>query len=262
VLQLRFSRIQFTPDVMPSDLLGTHVIMETPQGRRTFEFQQGPIFANMVLADQINRGTPKTQSALLQAMEGEAISVATETFHLPQPFFVLGTQNPLEMEGTFPLPEPEIDRFFFKLVMKTPTCEEIEAIIERTTEGTPPETRVIADGKRLLEMRGIAREIAIPAGARRWAAMLVSATHPDFPQAPEKVRRYVRYGASPRAAQALVLGAKVHAAAAGRAEVSKDDMLAVVAPALRHRILLNFEGQAENIRTDDLIDNILKSAKA
>ena len=259
ILQLRFSRIQFTPDLTPSDLLGTFVVMETAVGRRTFEFQQGPIFSNLVLADQINRGLPKTQAALLQAMEGEEINVSTETFHLPQPFFVVGTQNPLEMEGTFPLPEPEIDRFFFKLVVKGPSVDEIDAILQRTTESAPAELRVVVDGKRLLEMRQIAGKVSLAAPARRWVASLVAATHPDFPKAPEDIKRYVRYGASPRAAQSLVIAAKVRAAANGRNEVAKEDIAAVIAPALRHRILLNFEGQAENIRSEVLIDSIVKS---
>ena len=258
ILQLRFSRIQFTPDLTPSDLLGTFVVMETAAGRRTFEFQQGPIFSNLLLADQINRGLPKTQSALLQAMEGQQINVSTETFHLPQPFFVVGTQNPLEMEGTFPLPEPEIDRFFFKLVIKGPTVEELDAILERTTDSAPPELLTVVDGKRLLEMRQIAGKVTLAAPARRWVASLVAATHPDFPQATDAVKRYVRYGASPRAAQSLVLAAKVRAAANGRVEVAKEDFAATIAPALRHRILLNFEGQAENIRAETLIDSILK----
>ena len=262
VLQLRFSRIQFTPDLTPSDLLGTFVVMETAAGRRTFEFQQGPIFSNLVLADQINRGLPKTQSALLQAMEGEEISVSTETFHLPQPFFVVGTQNPLEMEGTFPLPEPEIDRFFFKLVMKAPSIEELDAILERTTGSAAAELITVVDGKRLLEMRQIAAKVVLAAPARRWVASLVAATHPSFPQATDDVKRYVRYGASPRAAQAMVVAAKVHAAANGRTEVSREDFIATIAPALRHRILLNFEGQAENVRPESLIDSILKSMKA
>ncbi|MEI8375576.1 MAG: MoxR family ATPase [Planctomycetota bacterium] len=259
ILQLRFSRIQFTPDLTPSDLLGTFVVMETAVGRRTFEFQQGPIFSNLVLADQINRGLPKTQAALLQAMEGEEINVSTETFHLPQPFFVVGTQNPLEMEGTFPLPEPEIDRFFFKLVVKGPSVDEIDAILQRTTESAPAELRAVVDGKRLLEMRQIAGKVSLAAPARRWVASLVAATHPDFPKAPEDIKRYVRYGASPRAAQSLVIAAKVRAAANGRNEVAKEDIAAVIAPALRHRILLNFEGQAENIRSEVLIDSIVKS---
>jgi len=259
ILQLRFSRIQFTPDLTPSDLLGTFVVMETAAGRRTFEFQQGPIFSNLVLADQINRGLPKTQSALLQAMEGDEINVSTETFHLPQPFFVVGTQNPLEMDGTFPLPEPEIDRFMFKLVMKGPSVDELAAILERNTEGPPAELRTVVDGKRLLEMREIAGKVRLAGTGRHWVASLIAATHPDFPQAPESVKRYVRYGASPRAAQSLVLAAKVRAAANGRTDVAKEDLAATIAPVLRHRILLNFEGQAENIRPESLIESIVKS---
>ncbi len=262
VLQLRFSRIQFTPDLTPSDLLGTFVVMETAAGRRTFEFQQGPIFSNLVLADQINRGLPKTQSALLQAMEGEEINVSTETFHLPQPFFVVGTQNPLEMEGTFPLPEPEIDRFFFKLVMKGPSIEEMDAILERTTQSAAAELNTVVDGKRLLEMRQIAAKVVLAAPAGAGWPRSSPPRIPTFPQAPDDVKRYVRYGASPRAAQAMVVAAKVHAAANGRAEVSREDFAATIAPALRHRILLNFEGQAENIRPESLIDSILKSMKA
>jgi MoxR-like ATPase len=262
VLQLRFSRIQFTPDLTPSDLLGTFVVMETAAGRRTFEFQQGPIFANMVLADQINRGLPKTQSALLQAMEGEQIHVSTETFHLPQPFLVVGTQNPLEMDGTFPLPEPEIDRFFFKLIVKPPTVDQLDTILERTTESPAAELRTVVDGPRLLEMRGIAGRVVLPAPGRRWVASLVAATHPDCPQACDAVKRYVRYGASPRAAQALVVAAKVRAAANGRTEAGKDDLAAVIVPALRHRLLLNFEGQGESIRPETLIDSLLKGMKS
>jgi MoxR-like ATPase len=258
VIQLTFQRIQFTPDLMPTDLLGTYVVMETPQGRRTFEFQHGPIFANLVLADQINRGTPKTQSALLEAMEGEAISVARETFQLPRPFFVMATQNPLDMEGTFPLPEPEIDRFFFKLLVTAPSPEEMETILDRTTAGAPPEVRAIIDGQRLLDLRQTARAVEVAPALRRWAVSLVAATQPDCAQAPEVVRKYVRYGSSVRGAQALVLGAKIRAASEGRAEVGPADLLAVAHPALRHRILLNFEGQAENVRPDRIIDELLK----
>ncbi len=262
ILQLRFSRIQFTPDLTPSDLLGTFVVMENAAGRRTFEFQQGPIFSNLVLADHVNRGLPKTQSALLQAMEGEEIHVSTETFHLPQPFFVVGTQNPLEMEGTFPLPEPEIDRFFFKLVVKGPSVEEIDTILQRTTEDAPAELRAVVDGKRLLEMRQIAAKVSLAAAGRRWVAALVAATHPDSPQASEAVKHYVRYGASPRAAQSLVMAAKVRAAANARTEVAKEDFAATIVPALRHRILLNFEGQAENIRPEAIVESIVKNLKA
>jgi MoxR-like ATPase len=261
VLGLSSNRIQFTPDLMPSDLLGTYVVMETPQGRRTFEFQQGPIFANLIQADHINRGTPKTQSALLQAMEGEVIAMGHEVFHLPQPFFVMATQNPLEMEGTFPLPEPEIDRFFFKLLAPPPTGREIEEILERTTEGLPPETRAVVDGKRLLEMRGIARSVTVDPALRRWVAGLVMATQPGDPSAPEPVRRWVRYGAGARAAQAMVLGAKVLAAADGRGEVAREDIAGLALPALRHRVFLNFEGQAENVQADRLVESVLEAAK-
>lgn len=257
--ELAFQRIQFTPDLMPADLLGTYVVMETPQGRRTFQFHQGPIFANIVLADQINRGMPKTQSALLEAMEGQSITVARETFRLPQPFFVMATQNPLEMEGTFPLPEPQLDRFFFKLLLRPPTIDQLEAILERTTEALPPMLSRIVDGPRLLEMRQIARSVSIPGPLRRAASGLVAATQPDADQAPEIVRRVVRYGCSPRGAQALVLGAKVRAAAEGRREVSPADLRAVAHAALRHRLILNFEGLAEGVQPDAVIDEILET---
>ena len=258
VMQLRYSRIQFTPDLTPSDLMGTFVVMENAAGRRTFEYQQGPIFANLVLADQINRGLPKTQAALLQAMEGDEINVSTETFHLPQPFFVVGTQNPMESDGTFPLPEPEIDRFFFKVVMNGPSAEELDAILERTT-GAPAELQVVIECKRLMEMREIAGNVVLPVPARRWIAALVAATHPQSPKAAEAIKKYVRYGASPRAAQAIVMAAKVRAAACGRTDVAKEDLAAAIAPALRHRLLLNFEGQAENVRPEDLINSIVKN---
>ena len=260
VLDLSFQRIQFTPDLMPSDLLGTYVVMETPQGRRTFEFQQGPIFSNVVLADQINRGMPKTQSALLEAMEGDSVSVARETFHLPKPFVVMATQNPLEMEGTFPLPEPEIDRFFFKLLVAPPSVQQIEEILDRTTEFEPPAVRSIVDGARIIEMHDIARSVRIDAALRRWAISLVTATHPDCEQAPAMVRRFVSYGSSPRGAQALVLGAKVRAAADGRQEVSRADLHATAPAALRHRLILNFEGQAEDVRPEQVIDDVLEAA--
>jgi len=260
VVQLSSKRIQFTPDLMPADLLGTYVVMETPQGRRTFEFQQGPIFSNIVLADQINRGMPKTQSALLEAMEGGTVSVSNETFQLPKPFFVMATQNPLEMEGTFPLPEPEIDRFFFKLLLGPPSESQMDQILQRTTEGEPPIVRKIVDSPRLLDMREIAANVPISPELRRLAVLLTAATQPDHPQAPEIVRRMVRYGASPRGAQALVSGAKVRAAAVGRSQVSAEDLRALAHPALRHRLILNFEGQAENVRPDRLIDEILEAA--
>ncbi len=259
VVQLTFQRIQFTPDLMPADLLGTYVVMETPEGRRTFEFQKGPVFSHIVLADQINRGTPKTQSAMLEAMEGQEITVANETFHLPQPFFVMATQNPLEMEGTFPLPEPEIDRFFVKLLVTSPTPQQVEEILERTTEGEPPVTAKIVDGPRIREMREIARKMAITENVRRKAVALMAATHPDDGRAPSAVHQYVKYGSSPRGAQALALAGKVHAIISGRGEVTEADLKAVALPCLRHRLVLNFEGQAENVHPDAIVGAVVDS---
>jgi len=253
VLEVSFQRIQFTPDLMPADLLGTYVVMETQQGRRTFEFQK------VILADQINRGMPKTQSALLEAMEGDQITVANETFHLPKPFFVMATQNPLEMEGTFPLPEPQLDRFFLKLSIGPPSESQIEEILQRTTEGEPPVVAAVVDGPRILEMRRIARRVPIDAAVRRRAVSLVAATHPDHERATPMVRRYVRYGSSPRGAQALVLAAKVRAIVEGRGEVSVDDLRGLAHAVLRHRLILNFEGQAEDVSPDRVIDELLSS---
>jgi MoxR-like ATPase len=257
VLRISFQRIQFTPDLMPADLIGTYVIMETPQGRRTFEFQKGPLFSNVILADQINRGTPKTQSALLEAMEGAAITVSNETFQLPQPFYVLATQNPLEMEGTFPLPEPQLDRFFCKLLVGPPSVDQIEEIVDRTTGEEPPVVTAVADARRILEMRGLARWTPIDRDLRRLVALLVAATHPDHERAPEAVRRLVRYGSSPRGAQALVLAAKVHALISGRSEVAREDLRAMAPATLRHRLILNYQGQAENVCPDRLIEEVL-----
>lgn len=258
-LDLSFYRVQCTPDLMPTDLIGTYVITETPQGRRTFEFQKGPLFANMVLADQINRTPPKTQAALLEAMEEGAVSVSTETFRLPRPWLVVATQNPLEMEGTFPLPEAQLDRFFFKLLVRAPSCAQMEQILQRTTEPEQPKARKIVDGPRMIEMSELARHIPIADPIRRWAISVAAATHPENDRAPEAVRRLVRYGASPRGAQAMVLGAKVRAVLSGRAYVSCADLRAVAHAALRHRLILNFEGQAENVAPDQLIDGILQA---
>ncbi len=258
-LDLSFQRIQCTPDLMPADVIGTYVVMETPQGRRTFEFQKGPLFANIVLADQINRTTPKTQSALLEAMDEQSITVSTETFSLPRPYFVLATQNPLEMEGTYPLPEAQIDRFFFKLLVAAPDCRQMEEILERTTGASREKVRPAADADQIVEMCQFAREVAIADGIRRWAVALVAATHSEHEQAPEPVRRYVRYGASPRGAQALVVAAKILAILDGRDQVSCADLRIACHAALRHRLIMNFEGQAENVRADDVIDSILES---
>jgi MoxR-like ATPase len=261
-LQLSFQRIQFTPDLMPADLLGTHVVMENAQGRRTFEFQKGPLFSHLILADHINRGLPKTQSALLEAMESGEVTVSNESFELPQPFLLLATQNPMDMEGAFPLPEPELDRFLLKLRSVPPSEEELERILERTTEGELFQARKVLDGRRILEMREIIRKVPVDAGARRLAVALCSASQPDSPRAPEMVRRFVRYGASPRGAQALVRGAKVLAVMAGRPAAAVEDINAVAHPALRHRLLLNYEGQAEGIEPDRLIDALLAAVGA
>lgn len=256
-VEMSFQRIQFTPDLMPSDLLGTYVIMETPQGRRTFDFQKGPIFSQLVLADQINRGTPKTQSALLEAMEGREITVASETFQLPEPFLVVATQNPIEMEATFPLPEPELDRFMLKVTVAPLSVAEIETILDRTTEDIEPVVRKTMDGRRLLEMRSAAASVAIDRELRRRAIVLTQATCPDQSAAPEQVRRFVRYGAGPRGVQSLIVAAKINAAAEGRASVLASDIRTMAHAALRHRVILNVEGQAEGVSADRLIDSVL-----
>jgi MoxR-like ATPase len=259
-LDLSFQRIQCTPDLMPADVIGTYVVMETPQGRRTFEFQKGPLFANLVLADQVNRTTPKTQSALLEAMDEESITVSTETFRLPRPYLVIATQNPLDMEGTYPLPEAQIDRFFFKLVVRSPDCDQMEEILERTAGPERITPRSVLGGERVVEMGQFARTISVAADVRRWCVSVVAATHPDHASAPEIVRQYVRYGASPRAAQAMLLGAKVRAILQGRDCASREDLRAVAPPALRHRLILNFRGQADAVPADDLIEKILANS--
>ena len=257
VLHLTFSRIQFTPDLMPADIVGTNIIQEHTQGGTFFEFQQGPIFANLVLADEINRATPKTQSALLEAMQDVSVSVGRTTYRLEQPFFVLATQNPLEMEGTYPLPEAQLDRFFFKLKVTYPTEEQMHAILERTTQTEQPTVSRIVDGAALLEMRSVARAVPIAKPVQSYAIRLTLGTHPDSPHASAMARRYVRYGASPRASQALVLAGKIHALTRGQAFVSPDDIRAVALPALRHRILLNFEGEADEVSTDAIVQELL-----
>jgi len=257
VLHLTFSRIQFTPDLMPADIVGTNIIQEHTQGGTFFEFQQGPIFANLVLADEINRATPKTQSALLEAMQDVSVSVGRTTYKLEQPFFVLATQNPLEMEGTYPLPEAQLDRFFFKLKVTYPTEEQMHAILERTTQTEQPTVSRIVDGAALLEMRSVARAVPIAKPVQSYAIRLTLGTHPDSPHASAMAKRYVRYGASPRASQALVLAGKIHALTRGQAFVSPDDIRAVALPALRHRILLNFEGEADEVSTDAIVQELL-----
>ncbi len=257
VLHLKFSRIQFTPDLMPADIIGTNVVQENQQGEKFFEFQPGPIFGNIILADEINRATPKTQSALLEAMQEKSVSVGKRTYKLDLPFFVLATQNPLEMEGTYPLPEAQLDRFFFKLKVHYPSIEGLHEILDRTTQPEEPTVERVLDGNQLLEMRKTARAIPIARPVQEYAIHLTLATHPGAPKARQSVERFVRYGASPRGAQALVLGGKIRALLRDRVHVSGEDIRAMVLPALRHRLLLNFEGEAEQIDPDTILQAIL-----
>jgi MoxR-like ATPase len=261
-LELSFSRIQFTPDLMPADIIGTNIIVEDSDGRKHFQFQQGPIFAHILLADEINRATPKTQSALLEGMQEAAATVGGVSRPLPRPFFVLATQNPIEMEGTYPLPEAQLDRFLMKLRVRYPAIEELNTIIDRTTQAQAVSVERVMSGAKVLAFRELIREVPIADHVRALASTMIMATHPLWEQAPEAARRFIRYGASPRGAQALVLGAKVRALTEGRFNVSVDDLRALAAPALRHRIILNFEGEAEGIDTDTLIAQIVESAEA
>ena len=261
-LELSFSRVQFTPDLMPADIIGTNIIVEDAGGRKHFQFQQGPIFAHIVLADEINRATPKTQSALLEGMQEASVTVGGVSRPLPGPFFVLATQNPIEMEGTYPLPEAQLDRFMLKLRVRYPAIEELNAIIDRTTQARPVTVERVMSGERVLGFRELIREVPIADHVRALASTIIMATHPQWEQAPDSARRFIRYGASPRGAQALVLGAKVRALTQGRFNVSVDDLRALATPALRHRIILNFEGEAEGVDTDTLIKQIVDSAEA
>ncbi len=257
VLDLKFSRIQFTPDLMPADITGTDIMQETEKGRR-FVFQAGPIFANLILADEINRATPKTQSAMLEAMQEQAVTIANRTYRLEPPFFVLATQNPLEMEGTYPLPEAQLDRFLFKVDVPFPSAGELITILDRTTGAEQPAAQKAADGQRIIEMGHLALQTPIASHVSDYVARLIVASHPESPTAPEMVRRYVRYGSSPRGAQALIIGAKITALLSGRYNVAFDDVRAVAPASLRHRLLLNFEGLAEGIRPDDVIADLLR----
>jgi len=258
-VDLSFQRIQCTADLMPADILGTYVVMESPQGRRTFEFHKGPLFANLVLADHVNRAAPKTQSALLQAMEEEAITVSTETFPLPRPYLLIATQNPLEMEGTYPLPEAQVDRFLFKVTLRPPTAGEMEAILERTVGSGEIPGRKVLDAPRILAMGRLVRQVPISDEVRRLAVAVVAASQPEAEHAPPLVRQFVRYGSGLRGAQALVLAAKVHALVAGREGVTHEDIRAVALPALRHRLILNYEGVAENASPDAILTQILQT---
>ena len=257
-LSLHFSRIQFTPDLMPSDILGTTVLIETEDGQKHFRFERGPIFANIILADEINRATPKTQSAMLEAMQERSVTIGKETMGLDDPFFVLATQNPLEMDGTYPLPEAQLDRFLFKLMVRFPDLEELHTIMDRTTQRAEPDVGEVVDKARLLQMKMFARDVPVARHVQDYALRLLQATHPEHPDAPDITRRFVRYGSSPRGAQAILMAAKVRSLFDGRFNVSTDDIRKSAHPALRHRIILNFEGEAEGVETDQIIDEIVK----
>jgi len=257
-LHLRFSRIQFTPDLMPADIIGTRVVLQDERERRYFEFQPGPVFSNLVLADEINRATPKTQSALLEAMQEQTVTVAGTEHPLPRPFFVLATQNPLEMDGTYPLPEAQLDRFFMKLNVRYPSFDELSDIVDRTTRSEVLTLEAVLTEDTIWEAQRLVREVPIASHVKNYAIRLVMATHADSPYASDLVQRYVRYGSSPRGVQGLVLAGKVRALFNRRFNVSLDDIRAVAVPCLRHRLILNFEGEAEGIESADLITDLLE----
>jgi len=258
-LSLDFSRIQFTPDLMPADVIGTTVVMEDPEtGRRRFEFRRGPIFAQLVLADEINRATPKTQSALLEAMQERSVTVGGERHDLEMPFFVLATQNPIEQEGTYPLPEAQLDRFLFKLNVGYSDLEELMTIVDRTTGGETPRVSAKMDAAGILEAQRLVRGAIVSPHVKEYAARLVLASHPEGRFAPSSTNRYVRCGASPRAAQALVLGAKVRAVTRGRYHIGYEDIEAVALPVLRHRVLLNFEAEADRVDPDGIVRELVE----
>lgn len=261
VMELSFSRIQFTPDLMPADVVGTNIIVKGENGESRFEFQKGPIFAHLVLADEINRATPKTQSALLEAMQEQTVTVGKSTYSLSQPFLVLATQNPIEMEGTYPLPEAQMDRFLFKLNVKFPTFEELNRIMEVTTTNTEVELHKVVDGEQILQMRKIINEVPIAKAVQEYALKLVLATHPELEGAPEASKKYIRFGASPRAAQAIIRTSRARALMEGRYNVSFEDVKYVAYPALRHRFFLNFDAVADGITTDDLIAELIQAVK-
>jgi MoxR-like ATPase len=257
VLDLSFSRIQFTPDLMPADILGTNLVVENPDGRRSFQFQRGPIFAHLILADEINRATPKTQSALLEAMQEKQVTAAGEVRKLVEPFFVLATQNPIDQEGTYPLPEAQLDRFFFKLLVGYPTAGELTEVLNRTTEASKVTVKRVLDGPTLLELQRLVREVPVASHVKDYAVRLVLATHPKTETALAIANQYLRFGSSPRGAQCLMLASKVRALTQGRFNASFEDVQAAAPAALRHRLILNFEAEAEGITTDHVIRQIL-----
>ena len=261
-VNLKFSRVQFTPDLMPSDIIGTNIITEDEHGKKTFRFQPGPVFANILLADEINRATPKTQSALLEAMQEKHVTVAGATHRVDEPFMVLATQNPLEMEGTYPLPEAQLDRFFFKLRVTYPTADDLHTILDRTTQTDAPQITKVIGADEVLEMRGTVRDVPMTREIQAHAINLVLATHPDNAAAAPLARRFVRYGASPRGVQALILAAKIYALLDGRYHVSRADIDKAALPALRHRLILNFEGEAEGASSEQVLVEILAKPNA
>jgi MoxR-like ATPase len=258
VLDLSFSRVQFTPDLMPSDILGTNLVMETTAGRREFQFQQGPVFAHLILADEINRATPKTQSALLEAMQEHQVTAGGALRPLPEPFFVMATQNPIDQEGTYPLPEAQLDRFFFKILVGYPSAEELSEVLNRTTAGAFAGAEKVLDRETLLELMAVVRQVPVASHVQNYAVRLVLATHPGSETAAPIATQYLRFGSSPRGGQTLLLGAKVRALTQGRFNVSFEDVQAVAPAALRHRLILNFEAEAEAVTTDHVIAQILQ----
>ena len=261
-VDLKFARVQFTPDLMPADITGTNILVEGAGGQKEFKFQPGPVFANIVLADEINRATPKTQSAMLEAMQEHNVTVAGVRHTLQEPFFVLATQNPIEMEGTYPLPEAQLDRFLFKLLVTSPTFEDMSAIVDRTTGLQAPPIQAVMDSATILQMRQLSREVPISPSVREFAIKVVLGTHPDSPHAPAQIKQFVRFGSSPRGAQAVVMTAKIKALLAGRYNVAMEDIASVALPALRHRLIMNFEGEAEGIASDTLVQSILDKARS
>ena len=257
VLDLSFNRIQFTPDLMPADILGTNMVHETDDGKRAFEFQHGPIFAHLVLADEINRATPKTQSAMLEAMQERSVTIGGEIRKLDLPFFVLATQNPIDQEGTYPLPEAQLDRFFYKLLVDYPTAGELSEIVTRTTEGTKVEVSKVVNGATLIELQQLVQQVPVASHVKDYAVRLILATHPNTETAQEITNQFLKFGSSPRGAQALLLGAKVRALTEGRFNVSFDDVAEVALPALRHRLIVNFEAEAEGVTTDLVLQKIM-----
>ena len=257
VLDLSFNRIQFTPDLMPADVLGTNMVHETDDGKRAFVFQPGPIFAHLVLADEINRATPKTQSAMLEAMQERSVTIGGEIRKLDLPFFVLATQNPIDQEGTYPLPEAQLDRFFYKLLVDYPTAEELSEIVTRTTEGTKVQVSKVVNGATLIELQQLVQQVPVASHVKDYAVRLILATHPNTETAQEITNQFLKFGSSPRGAQALLLGAKVRALTEGRFNVSFDDVAEVALPALRHRLIVNFEAEAEGVTTDLVLQKIM-----